>query len=160
VRIPRDLFKNSDGPFFRLNGDRKGTPAYRDFEMKLADQDGLYQNLRDYLNIARPCIMAGLKSDALIVATPKEDKDNPNADPAMRASTLDGLCRSIFRKHIIFKEITGTGFPGLTRFRTPRTWSASIRGITIRPTMPKIRMNSARSTKAESSLYCLVRPGV
>jgi hypothetical protein len=102
--LPVSLFKNKNGPYFKISGDRKTKPAYRDYEMPLLDKNGLYEHLALYLKVARPRILRGRRSAALFVGSRKYAR--------FSAGALDQLCRRLYVKHLIFNPLRQTGFPG------------------------------------------------
>jgi hypothetical protein len=63
IAIPRKLFKNKHSSFF-------GSKKKHDYEKVLADKDGLYGWIEEYINKHRPVLLKGSESDVFFFNTP------------------------------------------------------------------------------------------
>jgi len=55
MRVPRALFKNADGPYFRVGKSDTFRPYY---ERELQDKHGLYEGIEAYLGCPARCAAA------------------------------------------------------------------------------------------------------
>ena len=109
VEVSRHRFKNAHGPFFIAGRDARGFAYYRDFGLDLADDDGLFAQLQDYIAVGRKVLLRGrVGSQALIVGS-------RSVDGRITAGALDQMIRRIMCRHLIHNALLGTGVPGQTQ---------------------------------------------
>lgn len=115
-RIPREFFKNERGPYFKSpNGE------VRDYARDLFDQYGLYDAIEQYFAWARDVILAGNKTDALIVSAPRRERKGRGLKKTTEKGRfiregLRSVLHRITARHVGYKPQTGAGIKGVTHF--------------------------------------------
>ncbi|GEO97831.1 hypothetical protein [Methylobacterium haplocladii] len=133
--ISRLDFKNWESPYFRVGHD-----GWRDFDEELLDVEGLYDAIEDYIAWGRPLLLAGpakhlaLRTPALFVLVPHRNKVGqvvrrermvvrpeggvpPAIDPGrMTADHIADRFLLITGRHLVWRESTGSGIPGVRPF--------------------------------------------
>jgi hypothetical protein len=125
MRVPRKLFKNANGPFFRSGKSKTFRPLY---EKKLQDKHGLYDAIDAYLAWARSVIMQnkkGYKTNSLIVTKPKlrrgvRRRANPLESGRLDRDHLAKMMTELTARHVGYDEKSGRGIEGVKGFPTHR----------------------------------------
>lgn len=148
MRVPRELFKNKDGPFFRVGQSDTFRPFY---EKQLQDKHGLYEAIESYLGWARAEILKnkkGYKTDALLVTKPKlrrgvRRRANPLHPGRLDRDHLSRMIHELTARHVGYDEKRRKGIKGVKSFGTHR-----FRAILATAVMKRSR---GRHPKAEAA---------
>lgn len=134
MRVPRQLFKNKNGPFFQIGQTRSFIPFY---ERELLDKHGLYEAIDAYLDWARARILKnqkGYETDALFVTTPRarrglRARSNHDEPGRINHDYLAILVHELTAEHVGWNAKTGTGIKGIVSFPTHRFRAILATGI-------------------------------
>jgi hypothetical protein len=150
MRVPRELFKNPEGPYFRIGRSKHFHPLY---ECELLNKHGLYSAISAYLGWARALILKndkGYKTDALIVTEPRarrglRGRSNHQEPGRVTHDYLAKLSHQITAEHVGYNEKTGKGIKGVKSFSTHRFRAILATGIMKRSkgTNPKAEAAAA-----------------
>lgn len=99
IEIPHHRFKNKYSVFF---GSRKKKHSYKKV---LADADGLYARLEEYLNVHRRVLLQETESDILLVVNSDRPKFNKNK--------FHKKYRSLTMQYLAHNPYLGRGIPGV-----------------------------------------------
>jgi hypothetical protein len=148
MRVPRELFKNANGPYFRIGR----TNAFRPFyERELQDKHGLYDAIEAYLEWARKRVLYNKQdyhTDALIVTVPRKSsgvrrKFVPTEPGRTRREYVTYRVRHLTGKHVAYDPATGKGIKGATRFPTHRFRAILATGV--------LKLSKGAHPKAEAA---------
>lgn len=99
ILLPWHRFKNKHSSFF---GPKR---KKQDYEKELADKDGLYDWLEEYIKVHRPVLLAGRESEIFFVAT----GENPMFTP----TRFSGMYRRLTMSYFAFNPYLNRGIPGV-----------------------------------------------
>lgn len=112
--VSRFKFKNPEGPYFRLSGDR-----FRDFERTLSNDNGICDIIEAYLSKARPRILRDLgvpDSSALFLNAANRPSDSKRDHfPRIAPKAFNARIKLFTQDHLCGED---DGIPGLYPFGT------------------------------------------
>lgn len=98
IVIPYKRFKNKNSSFF-------GKKKKSDYRRVLADNDGLYHWIEEYIAVHRPILLQGGSSNIFFYNTPKK--------PVMSAEQTSTAYRNLTMRYFAHNPYTGRGVPGV-----------------------------------------------
>jgi integrase len=99
ILIPYQRFKNRNSSFF--GGKKKRS----DYERELADKDGLYEWIEEYIAVHRPVLLGGKPSDIFFVCS--------LSNPVMDHGDLSKIYRRLTMIYFAHNPFVGRGVPGV-----------------------------------------------
>ncbi|MEH2480196.1 hypothetical protein V1282_003553 [Nitrobacteraceae bacterium AZCC 2146] len=117
LRVPREIFKNQDGPYF-VSPNREVRPFY---ERDLIDQFGLYEALNQYLCWGRTLILAGTDTQALLICGKRRARKPGSVNyegeqGRFQSSSVQKLTKQLTGRYVGYKPKTGRGLEGIKQF--------------------------------------------
>jgi transcriptional regulator with XRE-family HTH domain len=112
--VPRRKFKNPNGPYFQLSGDR-----FRDFERTLSNDNSICEIIETFLSVARPRILRDVgatDSRALFLNACSRPSDSRYEHfPRIGGKSFNSRMKLITQDHLCGED---DGIPGLYPFGT------------------------------------------
>lgn len=107
LQVPRELFKAPESSYFIDGFDSHRHAIYRDYDERLLDVDGFYDELELYLDRYRDILRGDIDTDAFLLGS-----RNSN-EARLTEGALDQMSRRIWVKHLIWNPLRRSGFEGV-----------------------------------------------